>query len=487
MMHDCRARDVARKSAVGFILGCVSALSFLLASAGWAAQAPASKADLLHQLSASSESLVKKVSPSVVQVMVTGYAPLDEKGLGEAGLVIGRQRSIGSGVILDPSGYIMTNTHVVGNGGRIQVLLPPSGDTTAIPAVLSARGRVLEAHVVGLSRDIDLALLKVEATGLAALPISSYSNLRQGEMVFAFGSPEGLGNSVTMGVVSSVARQLDPDSPLVFIQTDAPINPGNSGGPLVNADGELVGLNTFILSQSGGNEGLGFAIPSSLVAFAYPQLRRFGHIHRGEMGVMVQSITPSLAAGLKLPRDWGVIVSDLLPGAPAESAGLKVQDIVLSVDGRPIDSLPIFGFTLLTRLGGQNANVEVLRGAEKVSLQIPVVEPPHNVDRLTDLVDPEKNLVPELGILAVEIDDRIAQIVPDLRKPSGVIVVAKSSVADWTENSLTTGDVIHALNGAPVRTLGDLEAELKKLKPGGAVVLQIERAQRLMYLTLQMD
>jgi serine protease Do len=422
-----------------------------------------------------------------VQVVVTGYAPLDWKGHGESGLVIGRQRSIGSGVIIDSEGYIMTNAHVVGSGGRLQVVLPPAGDTTAIPAAFSARGQVLAARVVGIAREIDLAFLKVEATGLPALPIGRYSNLRQGEVVFAFGSPEGLRNSVTMGVVSSVARQLDPDSPLVFIQTDAPINLGNSGGPLVNADGELAGLSTFILTQSGGSEGLGFAIPSGLVAFAYPQLRKYGHIHRGETGVMVQTVTPSLGAGLKLSRDWGVIVSDVLPGSPAEAAGLKVRDIVLSVDGHAIDSLPIFAFNLFTRPPGEKAHFEVLRDAERVSLEIPVAERPHDVDSLTEIVDPQKNLVAKLGILAVEIDARIARLVPKLRQTPGVIVVAKSAAADWTKNSLTTGDVIHALNGAPVSTLASLEVELEKLKPGDPLVVKIERAQRLMYLTLQLE
>ena len=486
-MHGYSERDPARKSACYRALGSVSAAYFLVVTAGWAAQAPPNKVDLLRQLNVSSETLVKKISPSVVQVLVTGYGSLEEKGDGDTGLVIGRQRTVGSGVIIDPDGYIMTNAHVVGAGGKIQIQLPPAGDTTTLSAVLSARGRTLEARVAGISQETDLALLKVDATGLPALPIAKYSDLRQGEIVFAFGSPGGLRNSVTMGVVSSVARQLDPDSPLVYIQTDAPINPGNSGGPLVNADGELVGINTFILSQSGGNEGLGFAIPSGLVAFAFPQLRKYGHVHRGEIGALVQTITPSLAAGLRLARDWGVIVSDVLPGTPAEKAGLKVGDIVLTVNGRAIDSLPIFGFTLFTLPPGNTAEVRVLRGAERLTLEIPVAERPHNVDRLTQLADPEKNLVPELGIFAMGIDARIAQMMPDLREPSGVIVLGKSTTSSWTESSLTSGDVIHALNGEPTTTLAGLKSELKKLKPGEPVVLQIERNQQLIYVTLQME
>src|SRR5262249_32471180 len=158
----------------------------------------------------------------------------------------------------------------------------------------------LPARVVGADREMDLALLKIEGADLPALPLAKYGDLRQGQIVFALGSPEGLRNSVSMGVVSSIARQPTPDSPLVFIHTDAPINPGNSGGPLINVNGEVVGVSTFILTLSGGNEGLGFAIPSSLISVAYRQIRKFGHVHRGEIGAGLQTITPGLAAALHL-------------------------------------------------------------------------------------------------------------------------------------------------------------------------------------------
>src|SRR5215813_248132 len=215
---------------------------------------------------------------------------------------------------------------------------------------------------------MDLALLKVEARNLVPLPIADYHKLRQGEVVFAFGSPEGLQNSVTMGVVSAVARQTDPDNPFVFIQTDAPINPGNSGGPLINVDGEMVGMNTFILTSAGGSEGLGFAIPSAVIAFAYPQLQRYGHVHRGEAGIAIQEITPALAAALKLPSVGGMMVSDIAPGSPAETAGLKVMDIVTTIDDRPADNLATLATSLFMRRGGERIKLGVLRGAEKLSL-----------------------------------------------------------------------------------------------------------------------
>src|ERR1700682_6204712 len=208
-----------------------------------------------------------------------------------------------------------------------------TGEGPPLQAILSARTNIVPAHVVGVAKDIDLAVLKADNVKLPALSLAPYRNVRQGETVFAFGSPQGLRNTVTLGVVSSVARQTDPDSPMVYIQTDAPINPGNSGGPLVNVDGAGVGVNNFILSQSGGNEGLGFAIPSSVVSVAYHQLRKFGHLHRAQIGVGLQTITPVLAAALNLPRSYGVIVSDVLPDGPALAAGMRIGDILLTVGG----------------------------------------------------------------------------------------------------------------------------------------------------------
>ena len=289
-----------------------------------------------------------------------------------------------------------------------------------------------------------------------------------------------------MGVVSAVARQTDPDSPFTFIQTDAPINPGNSGGPLMNVDGEMVGINTFILTESGGNEGLGFAIPSDLVAFAYPQLRRFGHVHRGQAGLEVQGITPDLAAGLKLPLDEGVIVSDVVPGSPAESAGLKVQDLVTSIDGRPVNNLPALATRLFMRNGGDKIKLEVLRGTQKLSFNLPVVEPPHEFDHLVDLVDPDKGLIAKLGVVGVDLNAKVATMFPSLRIPSGVIVVAKSAELN-IDTALVAGDVIHSVNGVPVKSLDGLRTSLAQLASASPIVLQIERDGRLTYLSFELE
>lgn len=439
----------------------------------------------LRKFNESVDALIKKVSPSVVQILVTGYGPIESSERGNTAVVIGRQRAIGSGFVIDPAGYIITNAHVVAGAQRVQIVVPEGPVGGSLQAILSSRTNIVPARVVGIAREIDMALLKVDNLKLPALSLALYRNIRQGEVVLAFGSPEGLRNTVTFGLVSSVGRQIDPDSPMVYIQTDAPINPGNSGGPLVNVDGEVVGINTFILSQSGGNEGLGFAIPSSVLNVAYQQLRKFGHIHRTQIGIGFQTISPVLAAAMNLPRSYGVIISDVLPASPAMAAGIRVGDIVLTVDGRVADSVPYVSFRLMSVDAGAKVHLEVLRDGEKLAFDVPVVEPPHEMDQIASLADPEKNLVRALGIIGVEIDKKIAAMTEDLRDPFGIIVVARSS--EGADIPLAAGDVIRTLNGQPMTTLERLRATLKALQPGAPVVLQIQREQRLLFVAFTLD
>jgi serine protease Do len=450
------------------------------------AKAQERAADSLHKLNESVDALIKKVSPSVVQILVTGYGPLEEGQHGNTGVVIGRQRAMGSGFVIDPEGYIITNAHVVSGAQVVRVVLPAGSGDGSLQSILAARTNIVPARVVGVTREIDLALLKVDGSKLPALSVAPYRNLRQGEVVFAFGSPEGLRNTVTWGLVSSVARQIDPDSAMVYIQTDAPINPGNSGGPLVNVDGAVVGVNTFILTQSGGNEGLGFAIPSSVVNVAYHQLRKFGHIHRAEVGLGIQTITPVLAAAMNLPHSYGVIVSDVATDGPALAAGIRIGDVLLSVDGRMADSVPYVSFRLMSVSAGEKVRLEVLRGQDRLALDVPVKERSEGMDQVTSLANPEKNLVRPLGILGIEIDEKIAQMVPELRDPYGIIVAARSSDAAG-EIPLTPGDVIRTLNGQPMTTLDRLRAALKALPAGAPVALQIQRDERLMFIAFTLE
>src|SRR5437588_600833 len=464
----------------------IAAVLVFLGPATRVARAQDRALDDLRKLNQSVDALVKKVSPSVVQILVTGYGPLEDGDRGSTSTVIGRQRAIGSGFVIEESGYIMTNAHVVNGAQRVQVVLPNPSAESSLEAALSTRARIASAQIVGVSRELDLALVKVDAGALPALPLANYRKLGQGEMVFAFGSPEGLRNSVTMGVVSAVARQTDPDSPMVYIQTDAAINPGNSGGPLVNVDGEVAGVNTFILSQSGGNEGLGFAIPSGVVSVAFQQLRKFGHLHRAEIGIGIQTITPSMAEALMLPRTYGVVVSDVLPGSPAEAAGVEIGDVLASVDGKAADSLPLVAFHFYLLETGDQVHLDILRGKDRLGFNVPVMEPPRDMDQVTALADAAKNLVPTLGILGVEIDKKIASMAADLRDPFGIIVAARSAGAG-VEVPLNAGDVIRTLNGQPMTTLDLLRSALKALPPGAPVALQIQRDQKLLFISFTLD
>jgi len=439
----------------------------------------------LRQLSESVESIVKRVSPSVVQIVVTGLNEVDDHGRNDSDLVVERRRSVASGVIVESNGYVVTNAHALKGAQRVEVILPLQhdvdhhGDSHA-----ESRAETLEARVAGMAPEMDLALLKVDAEGLPALAFADYDNLRQGQLVFAFGSPEGLRNSVTMGVVSAVARQTDVDDPIPYIQTDAPINPGNSGGPLVNIDGDVVGINTFILSESGGSEGLGFAIPSAIVDAVYRQLRDYGRLRRGTMGVHFQTITRELAVGLRLACDRGLIVGDVLPGSSAEAAGVKVSDIVTSVNGRPVDGLFQLMLDSFGYREGNTLTLTIVRADGDVVLNVPVTENDANAKQRLEHVDPDDGLVRRLGVFGVTLEGDAAT--QDLRIPHGVLVAARVG-RRGLDVPLAAGDVIHTVNGVSVRNVRDLRTLIAGVSARSPVVLQVERHAGLSFVTLHVD
>jgi serine protease Do len=444
-------------------------------------------AAVLTQLNDALEGLSARVSPAVVQILVTGYGSLKEQDedRSQTALIV-RQHAVGSGVIVDSNGYIMTNAHVVEGAQRIRVALPlPGGDSSGQVPV--GKRRILEARLLGQHKETDLALLKIDDTDLPTLPLMSQQRPRVGQLVFAIGSPEGLQNSVTMGVISALARQPDPNKALTYIQTDAPINPGNSGGPLVDMNGAVVGINTFILSQGGGSEGLGFAIPARVVDFVYHSLRAHGHVHRVEIGAVTQEITPDLAEGLKLPQRWGVVVVDVKPDGPAAAAGLQIQDIILTADDRRIETLPSLSSALYLHRLDQVVKLEILRGKDKKILLVPAIEHRDQMDQLLDAVNPDNSLVPRLGVLGIDLTSDLRSQLGSLRIPSGVVVVGRAADLILPDTGLQAGDIIHQVNTTPVDSMEALRSAVGTLKTGEAVVLQVERDDGLQYLSFELD
>jgi serine protease Do len=441
-------------------------------------------AESLQRFSTSMELLSKRVSPSVVQIFSTGYNLGTDREHNSN--LSSRRSSSGSGIIIAADGWIVTNAHVVEGGRRIRVRLNQGVDFPPSPNGKS-RHALLEAELILADRDTDLAFLKVEATGLPTLELSDSSELRQGQLVLAFGSPLGLDNSVSMGVVSSIARQLDADSPTIYVQTDAAINPGNSGGPLVNTSGQVVGVNTLILTQSGGNEGIGLAIPSNVIRSVYNQVRKDGHVHHHGIGISARNITPALASGLDLNREDGVLIEDVASGSPAETAGLAPGDIILSIDKKPIQNIRQLALGLYSYAVGDNAKLEIQRGKRTVSYEIPVIEKEDMQGRLADLVTKGENKVPQLGILALTLDERLRPMLPPLHNRFGVVVAAKESEGAYIGEGLLPGDVVYSVNGTTVDSVDSLRSALDVLKTAEALVLQVERLGGLHYVVLETE
>jgi serine protease Do len=361
--------------------------------------------------------------------------------------------------------------------------MPAIGEPT-----LASGSRNVSARVVGIDLETDLAVIKIDEDHLPAIEFADSDELKAGQIVLAFGNPLGLHNSVSMGVVSAVARQLEPDSPMIYVQTDASINPGSSGGPLTDLRGRLVGINTLIYSSAGGNEGVGFAAPSNIVRIVYEQIKVGGRVRRGDIGIQVQTVTPILASGLKLSRDHGVILADVAPDSPAAWAGLRPGDLVLALDGKTMENGRQLQVALYRRVVGDVASLEILRQDEKLSVPVVILERQNPFADLPFSIDPRENMVPRLGILAITLDREIAEMIPALRVQSGVVVVSTAAGAiDTRDGGLAQGDIIYAVNSGRVGKLSELRLALDALQAGDPTVLQIERRGQLMYLAFRVE
>ncbi|HEX7335631.1 MAG TPA: trypsin-like peptidase domain-containing protein [Gemmatimonadales bacterium] len=468
------------------LLTSIGIASLALMGAGSAAgQAPVRSADL-GKLSHSLQDVVGKVGPAVVQIRVTAYGPVTGTAT-TAGAMLGTQRSVGSGVILSPDGYIVTNAHVIEGGRRFLVILPRPA-VAGVPArsALAPVSQEVPATLVGTDSETDLAVLKVELTDLPYARLGDSDSLAPGQVVLAMGSPRGLASSVTMGVISAVSRQLRDEDRMIYIQTDTPINPGNSGGPLVSSDGAVIGINTLIYSQSGGSEGIGFAAPANIVRFVFDQIRTNQRVRRGEIGVFAQTITPALAGGLRLAREWGVVLGDVYPNSPAARAGLRIGDVILSVDGKPMENGRQFDVTLYQRRLDRPVALEVGRGLQRMTIRVPLVERRDESDLFRELVTPEQNLIPRLGMLGLDLTPELARMLPAVRNSNGVVVAGVTAAPDGSPG-LMPGDVIYGVNGTAVSSLSDLRTAVGQIPAASPAVLQVGRQGQLRFVVLTLE
>lgn len=375
-----------------------------------------------------------------------------------------RELSLGSGVIVEPNGYIVTNYHVVAQAEEIKVLL-------------DRPRREFTAKLVGSDPKTDLAVIKIDAQKLPTLPWGDSDRLRVGEDVLAIGSPFALSQTVTAGIVSAVGRAnvgiADYED---FIQTDAAINPGNSGGALINADGELVGINTAIFSRTGGYIGIGFAVPSNMVRDVMRSLLTVGKVVRGWLGVSIQPITPELAKQFRLPDTNGVLVSDVMPESPAARAGVTTGDVVLAYDGKPIDSPGLLrNLVAATKVGAQ-AGLTLLRGGERRTVNVRIEEQPQEMRAEGQSQAPGEESGDLTGVEVQDLTPEIRQQLGLAPQVQGVVISGLDPAGAVAAAGLQPGDVITEINRRPVRNVEDYRRLLAALGEGEDVLLLVNRA-----------
>lgn len=378
-----------------------------------------------------------------------------------------RVHSLGSGFIIRQDGYVVTNNHVVDGASEITVRL--------------SDGRRLAARVIGRDRKTDLALLKIDGANLPVLPLGDSDALRVGEAVMAIGNPFGLEGTVTTGIVSAKGRVIGQGPYDDFVQTDASINPGNSGGPLVNSAGQVVGVNTAILSRRGGWMGIGFAIPINQVKAILPELHATGRVTRGWLGVVVQPLTPDLAKVFHLPEARGALVAQVLRDSPAARAGLQEGDFIVGFDGRALEKESELPRLVAATPVGREVSLQVIRDRRPLTLTA----------RIGDLPEPQ-----EVGAAAadrVRLGVAVQALTPELAQQlgvpdrGGVVVVEVEEGSPAAEAGIEPGDIIAQANRQPVQTVADLRRALEAQDAGEPLLLQVHRKGSSLFVALRTE
>lgn len=380
------------------------------------------------------------------------------------------EKSLGSGFIITADGYVLTNSHVIRDADEIVVRLSDR--------------REFVAEVVGSDKNSDVALLKIDADNLPVAKIGSSANLKVGGWVLAIGSPFGFEHSVTAGIVSAKGRSLPNENYVPFIQTDVAINPGNSGGPLFNMDGEVVGVNSQIFSRTGGFMGLSFAIPIDIAMSVVEQLRSEGHVTRGWLGILIQDVDRALAESFGMAKPIGALVARVLPGSPAETAGIMVGDVIVEFEGKEVESSgalpPMVGISKV----GAKASLKVIRNGKSLSLQVMISELPED-DEL-DLSSGGGVEYVKIKRLAVTVLDLAPEQKRDLDGKGGALVEAVES-GPASKAGLRKGDIIMRFNNVEIESAEQLKKLATELPAGKAVPVLVQRRGSPIFLALKLD
>ena len=386
-----------------------------------------------------------------------------------------RERSLGSGVIVSQDGYILTNNHVVDNSNDIRISLND--------------GREFTGRVIGTDPKTDLAVVKIDQTGLHTITLGDSKEVQAGDITLAIGNPFGLGGTVTMGVVSATGRGgLGIEEIEDFIQTDAAVNPGNSGGALVNSRGQLIGINTAILSPSGGNLGIGFAVPVNMARTVMEQISRTGKVTRAWLGVALQDVTSDMAPMFHLDKPRGALVADLDPEGPAAKAGIKSGDVILSVDGKPITDSRSLQLLLGQMSPGATARLTILRDGRQQDVNVTLIEQPAKQPKSESQQDRSSNeRVPDaesIGLTVRTLDAQTARRLGLAASTEGVAVVNVERGSAAAEAGLQHGDIIVEVNRQPVRNDAEFESAMNRVGTGTAVLF-VNSSGRTHYVTIR--
>jgi serine protease Do len=368
-----------------------------------------------------------------------------------------REESLGSGVIVSPEGYILTNNHVVEGAKEIKITLGNKNE--------------YDAKVIGTDSRTDIAVLKIEDKGLPAIPFGDSSKVKVGEFALAIGNPFGLSQTVTMGIISATGRGgLGIEDYEDFIQTDASINPGNSGGALVNVNGELVGINTAIVSGgSGGNQGVGFAIPVNMARAVMEQILKQGKVIRGYLGAWIQPVTPEIAKAFGLSKPEGALLGDVEPGTPAARAGLERGDIVVALNGEPVTDTSQFRLKIAMTAPGTKVRLKVMRGSAEKEVDVVLGEQP--AQKAESRPEQEQ---PSAALQGLDVDNLTPQIARQLDLPAGMQGVVVSGVEQGSaaeEAGLQRGDVILEVNRNPVHNVNEFSRAVNRLGKQSVLLL----------------